>query len=138
MSARLVIGTAVVFVDADSAFLQLPLNAFARDQRSAVLAGEQATREGVVDGGESVAKDLWDLWGSKTPEDERREAIKAVAKATPEELRSVIEPIVIEVAAQHPEKQPALQALLPQIQANIRRTLRRPADPTGTTSAPWQ
>lgn len=37
--------------------------------------------DAIVDGGESVAKDLWDWWGATTPEHERREAIEAIAKA---------------------------------------------------------
>ena len=92
----------------------------------------------IVDGGESVAKDLWDLWGSKTPEAERREAIEEIAKATPEQLRLTVEELVPEIAPEYPESEPALKALLPQIQANIRRTLRRPDDPTGTSTAGWQ
>ncbi len=94
--------------------------------------------DAIVDGGESVAKDLWEHWGSKTSEEDRKAAVEEIAKATADELRDAIDVAVLEVAADRPEQQMALKNLLPQLQPNIRRTLRRPNDPLGLTTAKWQ
>ena len=95
-----------------------------------------AVVDGLVDGGEGLCKDIWDKWGKDRREQERQQAIQAVAQVSAAELRQVVAEVVAEVAADVPNQQAQLKSLLFQVQANIRRTMRRPEDPSGTTIPP--
>src|SRR5438874_8872745 len=67
--------------------------------------------------------------------DERiRSELQALAQATPDEAKQAAEAVVRQVAAdQPPAVQQALTSYLAQVPAAVRQSLRRPADPTGTT-----
>jgi parallel beta-helix repeat protein len=81
-----------------------------------------------------MAADLWQWWGgSKQPEQLRAE-IQEVAQVTPPEARQQAQAIVQEIAADQPlTVQKQLSIYLEQVPAAVRQSLRRPADPTGTT-----
>ena len=67
----------------------------------------------------------------------RNFGLEGVAQATDEEIRKVIEEIVQQIAADEPaDVRQALAGYLRQVPASIRRRLRRPADPSGTTIPP--
>ena len=91
----------------------------------------------VIDAMAEIANNVWDAWGKGKSAEEHRAELEAVAQATGEEIRAMIERIVQEVAGGEPEAvRQALATYLRQVPASIRRTLRRPADPSGTTVPP--
>jgi parallel beta-helix repeat protein len=82
-----------------------------------------------------LAGDVWKWWGgdNKTPEQMRAE-IQEVAQVTPPEAREQAQALVLQVAADQPlAVQKQLSIYLEQVPAAVRQSLRRPADPTGTT-----
>ena len=88
----------------------------------------------LIDALPEIANDTWDEWSKEKDAKERRAELEAVAQATGEQLAEAIKEVVHEVAAgSSPDVRDALSAYLRQVPAEIRRTLRRPADPTGTT-----
>ena len=92
----------------------------------------------LIDGGEAICNDVWEYWGKDRKEQERRQAIEEVAQATAAELRDEIEVIAREELADRPDERATLAALLHQLQPCVRRTLRRPEDPQGLTTAAWR
>jgi tetratricopeptide (TPR) repeat protein len=81
-----------------------------------------------------VAADAWKWWGQERSAEQRREDVQAVAQARGDEARHQVADVVREVAGDRPSTtQQALAIYLSQIPAQVRKTLRRPADPTGTT-----
>jgi len=85
----------------------------------------------------SVAEKAWSSWKGEGDLSERIAALEALAKASPSEARAAAEAIAAEeVPDATPEERQALAQYLTQIPAQVRRTLRRPTDPTGTTATP--
>ena len=81
-----------------------------------------------------IANNAWDEWSKEKGAKERRAELEAVAQATGKQLAESVEQVVREVAAgASPDVREALTSYLRQVPAEIRRTLRRPTDPTGTT-----
>lgn len=81
-----------------------------------------------------VAAAAWKWWAADRNPDERRADLAAVAQATPQEVCGVARQIVLEVAGDKPAAtQQALEVYLSLVPGQVRKSLRRPADPTGTT-----
>ena len=82
----------------------------------------------------AVAKDVWDWWKKDRTDEQRRTDIEAVAQARREDLIQPISVIVQEVLPDRPiEVQQAVATYLSEVPTSIRRSLRRPSDPSGTT-----
>jgi formylglycine-generating enzyme required for sulfatase activity len=81
-----------------------------------------------------MAGDALEWWKQRKPPAERRAELAALAQAPAEEIRRQAAQAVQEVAADQPEPvRQALTAYLTQVPVTVRTSLRRPADPTGTT-----
>jgi hypothetical protein len=89
----------------------------------------------VVDVLPDVARDLWSLWGQDTPAEQLHQEVQAVARLADAEARQQAARAVAEVAAAPTPVRQALTAYLAQVPAAIRRSQRRPADPTGRTAS---
>ena len=88
----------------------------------------------LIDALPEIANNVWDEWSKEKDAKERRAELEAVAQATGEQLADAVKEVVREVAAgASPDVREALTTYLRQVPAEIRRTLRRPSDPTGTT-----
>ena len=88
----------------------------------------------LIDALPEIANNAWDEWSKVEDAKERRAELEAVAQATGEQLAEAVKEVVREVAAgASPDVRELLTGYLRQVPAEIRRTLRRPADPTGTT-----
>src|SRR5947208_3590614 len=84
-----------------------------------------------------IIVDAWENWEKQTDERQRKAEIEALARqavkdALPEAWRAIRE----EAAALPAGQRQQLAAYLTQVPASIRRSLRRPADHTGTTIPP--
>jgi hypothetical protein len=80
------------------------------------------------------AADVVEDYRRDSREDALRVELQALAQASLEQVLQQVEADVQAVAAdQPPEVRQALTAYLTQVPAAIRRSLRRPSDPTGTT-----
>jgi hypothetical protein len=80
-----------------------------------------------------IARAVWGWWGQGRSDAQLRCELQEVALLSPVEVKSQTAQVAAEVAAQHPEKQQELAIYLSLIPSAIRRSLRRPSDPTGTT-----
>src|SRR5947209_7819741 len=81
-----------------------------------------------------IADEALEAWRRDRREDERRAEVQALAQAAAEDVRAQVARVVEEVAAdQPPEVRDAVGAYLVQLPATVRQSLRRPADPSGTT-----
>src|SRR5689334_21254794 len=77
-----------------------------------------------------IVEDIWDGWGKKKNDEERRAEIEAVAQAAAKEVVQQVAEIVQEVAAdQPPAFQHMLGTCLTQVPAMVRKSLRRQSDP---------
>jgi serine/threonine protein kinase len=84
-----------------------------------------------------VARDLWAWWAKDQSEPERRADLEALAQVPADQMRREAEAAVAEVAVgKPPEIQQALIDYLTQLPGSVRQSLRRPADPSGTTLPP--
>jgi hypothetical protein len=82
----------------------------------------------------ALAQDVWKWWSKDRNAEERRTEIEILVQAGGNEIQKQADELVREVLPhQPPEAQRAVAAYLTQIPASIRRSLRRPSDPTGTT-----
>jgi serine/threonine protein kinase len=91
----------------------------------------------VAEIGSSIASQVWEWWGKRKQEEERRAELEALAQATAEELRITIREIVAELAGGRPAaEQSRLEGYLLAVPAQIRRTLRRSSDVAGLTVPP--
>jgi formylglycine-generating enzyme required for sulfatase activity len=80
------------------------------------------------------AADVIEDYRREGREDALRADLQAMAQAPAEQVRAEVEAAVeAEAVAQPPEVRQALTAYLTQVPATIRRSLRRPSDPGGTT-----
>jgi serine/threonine protein kinase len=85
----------------------------------------------------TVANDVWEWWGRKRSPAERRAELEALAKAPQDEVQQAVAAAVAEgFPDKPPEVRRALESYLSQIPAVLRQSMRRPADPTGTTVPP--
>jgi tetratricopeptide (TPR) repeat protein len=83
-----------------------------------------------------VAADVWQWWGDARDPDQRRADLAAVAGASPAEVRADIDQLVREIALDRPAAtRQALGLYLSLIPGQVRKSLRRPSDPTGSTVA---
>ena len=83
-----------------------------------------------------VAEGAWKWWYAERNVEQRRQDMAEVAAATPAEIRLRMASIVLEIAADKPEvNREALEIYLSLIPGQVRRSLRRPSDPSGTTVA---
>jgi serine/threonine protein kinase len=81
-----------------------------------------------------IVVEAWDRWEKETDEQGRRRDVQELAQLQIDDLREQIKLIVAEQAAGLiGSQQQMLADYLRQVPAAIRRSLRRPADPTGTT-----
>ena len=92
---------------------------------------------GLVPGGEvlfEIASDAWEDYREGRPDDGLRAELGALAQAPAAEVRQEAE-LAAQAAAAHlpADERQKLAAYLGQVPAMIRRSLRRPSDPTGTT-----
>ena len=78
----------------------------------------------------------WEAWRDASKEKDRPSEVEAVAQLSASELRDEVANVVREEAAGlPPEQQAQVAAYLGQVPAAIRRSLRRPSDPSGRTTA---
>jgi tetratricopeptide (TPR) repeat protein/serine/threonine protein kinase len=86
-----------------------------------------------------VAQGAWQWWQHDVPTpQERRADLEAIAGAPVEEIRHAVQTIVLELAGDKPDAvQQALSLYLEQVPAQIRKSLRCPADPLGRTVS-WE
>jgi tetratricopeptide (TPR) repeat protein len=83
-----------------------------------------------------IAADVWKWWAAQRSPEQRRADLAALAHASPDEVHQEVAAIVKEEAADKPAAtQKALTLYLSLIPGQVRRSLRRPNDPTGTTVA---
>ncbi|MFT5469115.1 MAG: hypothetical protein ACI8UO_004230, partial [Verrucomicrobiales bacterium] len=88
----------------------------------------------VVDFAADWAEHLHERWAKKRQAKELREDLVEVIELNETELRAEIhEQIEVEAANLSPEEKAQVEVLIQQLPASIRRTMRRPADPKGTT-----
>ncbi len=87
--------------------------------------------------GGDVLVDVWDAWGKGANEQQKRAELEAMAQASPAEVRAEVERVVHEEAPDLPlEQYQQVASYLQQVPAMLRRSLRRPADPSGRTVPP--
>jgi eukaryotic-like serine/threonine-protein kinase len=81
-----------------------------------------------------VARDVWQWWGRGHREEELRAEVQAIAALPDDEIHRLAELAAAEEAAAKPQEIRALlTAYLAAVPAAIRRSQRRPADPSGRT-----
>jgi serine/threonine protein kinase len=84
-----------------------------------------------------MAHDVQEWWGRDRNAEQRRAEIEALARAHVAQLRQAVSEAVEEAAADEPAPvRQALAGYLTQVPPTIRRALRRPGDPSGTTVPP--
>ncbi|MBI1914837.1 MAG: Hsp70 family protein [Planctomycetes bacterium] len=84
--------------------------------------------------GGDVLVDVWDAWGKGADEQQKRAELQAMAQASPAEVRAEVERVVrAEAPDLPPEQHQQVAAYLQQVPSMLRRSLRRPADPSGRT-----
>ncbi len=92
---------------------------------------------GLVPGGDvlfEIAADAWENYRQGHEENGLRAEVQALAQASPEQVQGEVDKAVRAGAAGLPEDaRQKLTAYLGQVPGMIRRSLRRPSDPTGTT-----
>src|SRR5262245_19380474 len=102
--------------------------------RVAVKAGVNAVTFGL--GGE-LLDTLWQEWSQRADTEQRRQELEALAQMSHQEAGRQAATAVAEEATQQPlELQLVLTSFLTQVPAQVRRSLHRPSDPTGTTVTP--
>jgi formylglycine-generating enzyme required for sulfatase activity len=81
-----------------------------------------------------VAQKTWGKWSKEKDEGERQAEVAALAEASDEEVRRLVQQAVQEAAKDQPEEvRQQLTGYLMQVPATIRHSFRRPTDPTGKT-----
>jgi serine/threonine protein kinase len=84
------------------------------------------------------AVEIWDAWNAETPAQEQKLAeVQEVARLSPSEAGDLAKKIALELAADQPETlREQVAAILTQVPDATRRSLRRPADPSGKSLRP--
>ena len=96
-----------------------------------LLAG---TALATVEISSSILGKVWEWWGKKAREAERRQELEALAGMTSQQVREAVKEVAGRIAAdQPPAVQARLEGYLTAVPAQIRRTLRRPSDAAGLT-----
>src|SRR5262249_45801128 len=81
-----------------------------------------------------LAADAWKWWHGERNAEQRRLDLAAAAQATPADCQKEVAGIVLELAGDLPAaQQEALGLSLSLVPGQVRKSLRRPSDPTGTT-----
>ncbi len=81
-----------------------------------------------------IANNAWEDWSKAQEADKRCAELAALAQSVGDDLSEQIEEVVREIAPDAPpERRNAVAGYLKQVPAAVRRSLRRPDDPTGTT-----
>src|SRR5262245_65101401 len=81
-----------------------------------------------------IARDVWKHWHRDRDAKQRQEDLAALAAAAPADVKAQVKLAVKEVAADKPvNTREALELYLSLIPDQIRKSLRRPADPDGAT-----
>src|SRR5262245_32539119 len=81
-----------------------------------------------------LAGDAWKWWHEKRDQEQRRQDLAAVAQATPGQVKQEVKEIVLEFAADRPPaEQKQLEIYLSLVPGQVRKSLRRPSDPSGVT-----
>jgi len=103
--------------------------------RILVKYGGNAVGFGVA--GDAIVE-LWDSWNKEKQDPQEKLAeVQQLAQQSAGETRQAAADIVLELAADQPEEvRQTVTNYLTQVPAMVRRSLRRPADPTGTTIPP--
>lgn len=84
-----------------------------------------------------VAGAVLNEWSGRHEANERQAELERLARATADEVRAQVAEIVAELAHDRtPGEQARLTGYLTQVPAMVRRTLRRPSDPSGSTILP--
>ncbi len=84
--------------------------------------------------GGDIVFDIWDSWHKASGEEQRHDELQALAVADAASVKAAAEEAVREEAGElPPEQQQLVTAYLQQVPAMVRRSLRRPSDPGGTT-----
>ena len=84
-----------------------------------------------------VAKDAWEWWSKDRRAEERKADVEAIAQAGVEQVKLEVAEIVLEYASDKPpDVQQMMSLYLSQVPSMVRKSLRRPGDPTGTTVSP--
>src|SRR5271165_5494353 len=97
-------------------------------------AGLNAVTFGVAG---DLLDEIWNEWGRNADAEQRRQELEALAQLSPKQAQQQAAAVVAEAAGRQPaEVQQVLTTYLAQLPAHIRRSLRRPSDPTGTTVSP--
>jgi serine/threonine protein kinase len=100
--------------------------------------GPKAVADLVPFGGAAyeIARDAWDEYQRDQHQDALRTELEALAQASPAETRSAVDQVVEENARGEPATvREAMASFLTEVPAAIRRSLRRPSSPLGTTFA---
>jgi serine/threonine protein kinase len=99
-----------------------------------LLAGTAAVAAEI---GSSILGKVWDWWGKKGREEQRRKELEALAGMTSQQVKEAVREVVADLAKDHPPAtQAKLEGYLMAVPAQIRRTLRRPSDSAGLTVPP--
>ncbi len=86
-----------------------------------------------------IAAEVYKWWSAERSPEQRRADLAALAQASAAEVREQVHDIVLELAADQPTvNQQALGLYLSLVPGQVRKSLRRPSDPTGTTVAAEQ
>jgi len=103
--------------------------------RILVKYGGNAVGFGVA--GDAILE-IWDSWNKEKQDPQEKLAeVQQLAQQSAGETRKMAADIVLELAADQPEEvRQTITTYLTQVPAMVRRSLRRPADPTGTTIPP--
>lgn len=84
--------------------------------------------------GGDILVDVWDYWQKATREEQPAVEVRAVAQLSAAELLAEVDRIIREEASALPAAQQAqVGSYLGHVPATIRRSLRGPSDPSGTT-----
>ncbi len=83
-----------------------------------------------------VARDVWKWWGKDRPPKELCDAVEAVAQLSPDQARQLAQEAVAEEGADKAEDvRKTVACYLEMLPQAVRRSLRRPEDPSGKTVA---
>ena len=99
-----------------------------------ILAGTAAV---AAELGSSILGKVWEWWGKKAREEERRKELETLAGMTSQQVKEAVREVTAQLAKdQPPVVQSKLEGYLMAVPAQIRRTLRRPTDAAGLTVPP--
>ncbi len=83
-----------------------------------------------------IAEEAWGWWREGVKDQERQAEFEAIARLTAEETVSTAREVLLELAAPQSAVEEGVTTLITQMPALVRRSLRRPGDPSGVTALP--